>query len=260
MSSKDGESVNEHELELEGMGMDEDVVSPETLEAIAALKASLEANPNQYEPHTQLIVLLKDAAMLEELRLAREAMSAAFPLSEELWIEWIEDESNMGTSEDEKKHVLDLYERATSDYLSINIWKSYVSYAIQEYTESVEYSDNDKVVDILFLRTLFRKADKATGHHVSQSHVLWDIQKDFELQQLSAQNPIKPEDVNKVKAMFLDRIAIPHSKLDETFSSLSSFISQYDGSDYESSMVQSNKIASATRSLLSKLEPFEDQL
>jgi hypothetical protein len=35
----------------------------------------------------------------------------------ELWIEWIEDESNMATSEDEKKHVLDLYERATSDYL-----------------------------------------------------------------------------------------------------------------------------------------------
>jgi hypothetical protein len=60
--------------------------------------------------------------------------------------------------------------------------------------------------------------------------------------------------------MFLDRIAIPHSKLDETFSSLSSFISQYDGSDYENSMVQSNKIASAARSLLSKLEPFEEQL
>jgi hypothetical protein len=82
MSSKDGESGDEHDLELEEMGVDEDVVSPETLEAIAALKASLEANPNQYEPHTHLIVLLKDAAMIEELRLAREAMSAAFPLSE----------------------------------------------------------------------------------------------------------------------------------------------------------------------------------
>jgi len=71
--------------------------------------------------------------------------------------------------------------------VAINIWKSYVSYAIQEYTESVEYPGNDKVVDVLFLRTLFRKADKATGHHVSQSHIVWDIQKDFELQQLSAQ-------------------------------------------------------------------------
>ncbi|KAF9342077.1 hypothetical protein BGX34_008879, partial [Mortierella sp. NVP85] len=68
----------------------------------------------------------------------------------------------------------------------INICKSHVSYAIQEYTESVEYSDNNKAVDILSLRTLFKKADKATGHHVSHGHVVWDIQKDFELQQLSA--------------------------------------------------------------------------
>lgn len=66
--------------------------------------------------------------------------------------------------------------------------------------------------------------------------------------------------MSRVKAMFLDRIAIPHSRLDEAFSSLSSFISQYDGSDYENTMVQSNKIASAARSLLSKLEPFEEQL
>lgn len=71
--------------------------------------------------------------------------------------------------------------------VAINVWKSYVSYAIQEYTESIEYPENDKVVDILFLRTLFRKADKATGHHISQSHIVWDIQRDFELQQLSAQ-------------------------------------------------------------------------
>lgn len=82
MSNKDGESGDERDLELEEIDVDEDQVSPEALEAIAALKASLEANPNQYEPHTQLIVLLKDAAMLEELRQAREAMSAAFPLSE----------------------------------------------------------------------------------------------------------------------------------------------------------------------------------
>lgn len=71
--------------------------------------------------------------------------------------------------------------------IAINIWKSYVDYAIQEYTESMEHQDNDRVVDMVYLRNLFRKADKATGHHVSQSHVLWDIQRDFELQQLSAQ-------------------------------------------------------------------------
>lgn len=60
--------------------------------------------------------------------------------------------------------------------------------------------------------------------------------------------------------MFLARIAIPHSELENTFSELSSFISKYDGQDYENSMVQSNKIAAATRDQLAKLQPFEDQL
>ena len=32
-------------------------------------------------------------------------------------MEWIEDESNMAASEEEKKHILELYRRATSEYL-----------------------------------------------------------------------------------------------------------------------------------------------
>ncbi|KAI8351367.1 hypothetical protein B0O80DRAFT_116659 [Mortierella sp. GBAus27b] len=260
MSSTDGASDDDRDLETEAIDMDEDQISPITLEAIATLRGSLEANPIQYELHTQLIALLKDAAMLEELRRAREAMSAAFPLTEELWTEWIEDESNMAASEDEKKHVLSLYERATSDYLSINIWKSYVDYAIQEYTESAEYPDNDRVVDIASLRSIFRKADKATGYHFSQGHVVWDAQRDFELQWLSVKDPVMPDDVNRVKTMFMERIAIPHATLEDTFSSLSSFTSKYDGDNYEETMVKYNKIASTTRTQLSKLEPFEEQL
>lgn len=81
---------------------------------------------------------------------------------------------------------------------------------------------------------------------------------------LSEYNSIdRPEDVNRVKAMFMERIAIPHSKLEETFSSLSSFITQYGGNDYKvyaSAMAENNKIASASRSQLSKLDPFEEQL
>lgn len=60
--------------------------------------------------------------------------------------------------------------------------------------------------------------------------------------------------------MFMERIATPHLSLEETFSSLSSFTTQYDSNDYEKTMVQNNKIASASRSLLSNLEPFEEQL
>ncbi|KAF8937233.1 RNA-binding protein 4F [Dissophora ornata] len=215
MSAKDEFSDSEDDLEMD------DAVSPETLQAIATLRASLEANPNQYEQHTQIIVLLKGAVMLEELRAAREAMSSAYPLSEELWLEWIGDETNLATSEDEKKHVLELYGRATSDYLSINIWKSYVDYAIQEYTESAEHPDSEVVVSKEYMRRLFKRADKFTGHHVPLSHTIWNVWRDFELEQLTL---------------------------------------QYDGQAYEQTMVQSNSIVSITRKQLSEVEQFEQQL
>ncbi|KAF9115231.1 RNA-binding protein 4F [Mortierella sp. AM989] len=217
--------------------------NPETFELISTLKKSLKDNPNQYEQHIQLIALLKDAEMLQELREAREFMK--------LWMNWIDDESNMATSEDEKKHVLELYERATSDYLSIKIWKSYLDYAIQEYTESMESADNDIVVSREMQQ---RKLDRHFMYYnISEEGFIQYLTDNWQL-------PDSPEDVQRVKAMYLKRIAIPHSELESTFSGFSSFISKYDSQDYEESMVQSNKIANATRDLLAKLESFEEKL
>ncbi|KAF9191909.1 Splicing factor [Haplosporangium sp. Z 11] len=260
MNNKDGLPESEDDFEMDVLDNAEDGLSPEILEAIATLKTSLKANPNQYEQHTQLIVLLKDAAMLEQLRDAREAMNIIYPLSEELWMDWIEDESNMAVSEEEKKHVLELYERATSDYLSIRIWKSYVEYATQEYIESIGLEASETIVSKDHLRRIFQKADKYVGYHIPQSHVIWNAWMEFELQQLEAQKPTPPEDIERVKAMYLGRIAIPHADQENTFSSLSSFISQYDNQDYEASMIQNNKIMSNTRKLLTEREKFEESL
>ncbi|KAF9434441.1 Splicing factor [Entomortierella beljakovae] len=260
MGNKDQLSDSEGDFELDDIDDSNDVTSPETLELISTLKKSLEENPTQYEQHIQLIALLKGAELIEELRVARESMSRIFPLSEELWMNWIEDESNMATSEEEKKEVLALYERATSDYLSIRIWKSYLDYAIQEYTESVGLPDSEIVVNKEYLDSLFQKANTYTGQHVAQSHIIWNTWMDFELEQLDSKDNVSSDDVKRIKEMYQARIAVPHSLLESTFSDLSSFISKYDGQNYEDAMVSSNKIASATRNVLAKLEPFEEQL
>lgn len=77
LSDSDGEDNH-----MEGV---ENAASQELLTNIEVLKASLQTNPSQYEVHLQLIALLKSAAMFEELRAARESMSAVFPLSEGLF-------------------------------------------------------------------------------------------------------------------------------------------------------------------------------
>ncbi|CAO3571089.1 unnamed protein product [Mortierella alpina] len=259
MSNKAELSGSEDDFDMNQDNVEEGA-SPELLEAVATLKSALHDNPNQYEQHTQLITLLKSADMLEELRAAREAMNAVFPLSEELWMEWIEDESNMAASDEEKKHILELYRRATSEYLSIKIWKSYIDYATQEFQESVDLSESEIVVSKEDMRRIFKEADKYTGHHIPESHIIWNCWRDFELQLMAAQTPASPEDVKRVKTMYLERIAIPHADQESTFSSLSSFVSQYDNSDYENTMVQNNKTMSNTRKLLSEREKFEQDL
>lgn len=75
-------SSDDEDNHMEGV---ENAASQELLTNIGVLKASLQTNPNQYEVHIQLIALLKSAAMFEELRAAREAMSVVFPLSEGLF-------------------------------------------------------------------------------------------------------------------------------------------------------------------------------
>ncbi|KAF9367848.1 hypothetical protein CPB97_005256, partial [Podila verticillata] len=178
----DSEGEDNH---MEGI----DNASQELLANIGVLKASLQTNPSQYEVHFQLIALFKSAGMFEELRAAREAMSAVFPLSEELWLQWINDESNMAASEDEKEHVLNLYERATTDYLSIAIWKSYTEYAVQEYFEAAEHGDEETFLTKDKVTAIFQKANKFTGHHIAQSHVVWNAWAEFETQILDAQEP-----------------------------------------------------------------------
>lgn len=73
---------DDEDFDMDGIDVAQDGPSSETIEAIATFQTLLEANPNQYEVHTQLIALLKSADMFEELREAREAMNKIYPLSE----------------------------------------------------------------------------------------------------------------------------------------------------------------------------------
>ena len=70
----------------------------------------------------------------------------------------------------------------------------------------------------------------------------------------------RPQDVRRVKKMYLDRIAIPHVTLEDTFSALSPFISKYEPEEYEKTMENCSKINAATRKLLTEREAFEQNL
>lgn len=56
----------------------------------------------------QYINVLRKAAELDKLRLARESMNASYPLTPNMWLDWCEDESRLATRYYQLCHFLPL--------------------------------------------------------------------------------------------------------------------------------------------------------
>lgn len=75
---------------------------------------------------TQYLELLRKCQLHARLRAAHERMASIFPLSENLWTEWVNDELSQVKGPDDVQRILALFERATKDYLSVTLWCSYL--------------------------------------------------------------------------------------------------------------------------------------
>nr|CAD7405923.1 unnamed protein product [Timema poppensis] len=75
-------------------------------------------DPYNYTAHIELITTCQTLGDLLELRQSRENMSKLFPLTPELWLSWLKDEASLADSDPASKQaVIELFERAVSDYL-----------------------------------------------------------------------------------------------------------------------------------------------
>ena len=116
------------------------------------LETDLQANPNLYDSHVQVSVVLtvlttqeqrkyatyevapilqyigvlRKCKLRERLRTAREAMHEHYPLTEQLWLEWLQDETGSADSSAGKEQTEQLFQKAVQDYLSVPIWKAYM--------------------------------------------------------------------------------------------------------------------------------------
>jgi len=75
--------------------------------------------------HAQYIALLRKAKLKERLKAARRAMQEHYPLTEQLWAEWLADEAPATP----RPHMLQLFQLAVADYLSIPLWRQYLECA-----------------------------------------------------------------------------------------------------------------------------------
>lgn len=80
-----------------------------------------------YSVTVQYIGLLRKCKMKARLAMARRAMHSKFPLSEDLWMQWLDDEIQTSGAAERTNSIEELFGMAVQDYLSISIWIKYLT-------------------------------------------------------------------------------------------------------------------------------------
>ncbi|KAK9472157.1 uncharacterized protein V1510DRAFT_418125 [Dipodascopsis tothii] len=226
---------------------------------VGALLESLDSQPYSYVNHQELISLLKKAgeSMEDELDAARQNFCSLFMVGEVFYLEWINEIKLRGTDIDTKVKVLELYAAAVQDLLSVPLWQSYLNYILSEHEAEVSAGRTEE--EIFFSKELVEQAMldavSSTNHSIPNSNIVWDIYRDYKLQE--AQKSQRPEDLQIVKKLYLSRLRTIHQTVDETFSAYSNFITMYENHKYEQEMVSANKIYSETKRRLSDRAHWE---
>uniref|UniRef100_A0A3B5A219 Spliceosome associated factor 3, U4/U6 recycling protein n=1 Tax=Stegastes partitus TaxID=144197 RepID=A0A3B5A219_9TELE len=198
------------EGEEEGMGVEdsddeEDDSSEDEKEneaEIQRLEEQLSINAFDYNCHVDLIKLLKQEGELFRLRKARQKMSELFPLTEEIWLDWLKDEIRLSEEEPNREKVYELFERAVKDYICPDIWLEYAQYSIGGMGSP---GGIDKV------RAIFERAVTAVGLHMTKGQTVWEAYREFENAILSTTQ------LERIHTLFRRQLAVPLMDMEATY-------------------------------------------
>ncbi|XP_034948650.1 squamous cell carcinoma antigen recognized by T-cells 3 [Chelonus insularis] len=178
---------------------------------VKKLEAILAQNPFDYNTHVLLISKLQSMGELERLRKARENMSSKYPLTSELWLSWLRDEMKLAVTSEEKSALVNLFERAIKDYLSVEVWLEYLQFNIGSVASSGTSMNS--------VRDLFERALTSAGLHVTKGAIIWEAYREFEnvLIGMTADEAEKVEQINRVGNLFRRQLACPLLDMEKTY-------------------------------------------
>ncbi|XP_037536347.1 squamous cell carcinoma antigen recognized by T-cells 3 [Nematolebias whitei] len=222
------EKEMESDEEEEGMGVEnsddeQDDSSEDEKEneaEIQRLEEQLSINAFDYNCHVDLIKLLKQEGELFRLRKARQKMSELFPLTEEIWLDWLKDEIRLTEEDSKRENVYELFERAIKDYICPDIWLEYAQYSIGGMGSP---GGMDKV------RSIFERAVTAVGLHMTKGQMLWEAYREFENAILSTVQPppgrtpsreeqeLLNSQLERIHTLFRRQLAVPLIDMEATY-------------------------------------------
>ncbi|EPQ51022.1 hypothetical protein GLOTRDRAFT_66218 [Gloeophyllum trabeum ATCC 11539] len=240
----------------------------DNLEALSNLLTRLSSNPYDLSLHIQHVRLASATGMDEQVNEAREMFANFYAVPDEIWVPLIEAKEkavDLATAEGVKE-ILELYERAEGDYLSIPILRKHIQFLIDRHTFCLANTDASAELKELFsteatLSAISSVVSKGVGH-VTESHLLWDLQRDWEHELLERAQGVERELlIGHLHSAYLTRLQQPHCNHDETFQSYSTFTTNYKSpQEYESLLVSASKLRSRAVKAYERRESYESQL
>ncbi|KAF4550517.1 RNA recognition motif-containing protein 14 [Elsinoe fawcettii] len=260
---------------------------------IQELTTYLADNSYDYNSHVQLINLLhrgfaahsdtrlnergepSDPAeypWLKELRMARSAMDSRYAVGEDIWRDWINDESVLAHSSEDRSAVMELCMKAVQEEpASVVLWSLYGEWVWSTYAVSNGYMEGDEDTwteeDKLICKEVFSRemvlsvwsqAVEATKWRMDESHVVWNRYAELVMQDL----PEEPsaQTIEEVQLLFMNRLQIPHAHWEGTSQAFWPFISKHKADSWEEVMSATNEMAAPAKDDYSKRETLEVEL
>ncbi|ETI24784.1 hypothetical protein G647_04154 [Cladophialophora carrionii CBS 160.54] len=264
----------------------------EKQQRLAVLAAYIQESPSSYEAHKEIIGILHQGFidhiypptdqntrrdphtydLLPDLRQARENLDKLFAVGEEQWLTWLQDESILAQTADERVAVVDNCRRAvTEEYGSTRLWTTYGDWLLHCHKWALDatgdaQSDIDterlvgrEVFDWNLVLDTWTEAVDRTSHDMSCSHKVWDKYMAVRFGDLNQK--LKPGDVTTALELFEARLRVPHAEWQQTFQAFSSFVSaNIPPSQYEDIMASNLRESANAKKIWADRDGFETAL
>lgn len=265
----------------------------ETQQKLAALVAHVQETPSSYEGHKEIIKILhrgfvdhiypssspnarrdpRTYDLLPELRQARENLDKLFAVGEEQWLDWLQDESILAQTADERVAVVDKCRRAVEEeYGSVQLWVTYGDWVLHCYKWALDSSgdaqgenpDPERLVgrevfDWDLVLDTWTEGVERTKHDMRRSHEVWN--KYMTVRFVDTSQKLSSSDATTVLELFEARLRVPHAEWQETFQAFSSFVSANISTDqYESIMASNLKDSANAKKTWNDRDVFETAL
>lgn len=265
-------------------------LDPDAQRRATELFHQISLNPHTHDAHVQFIGLLhagfvnhvyppnnpdvhgdpRRYDLLNDLKTAREEMDKLFAMGEDLWAEWIQDESMLARDTDGRIAVLELCQRSVEEeFGSTKLWNIYGEWVLYLYNSahgvagSLQWTEEDRMVgrEVFTWESVievWQRGADATKWRINNSHLVWDRLLDLYAQDI-ARAPSQ-EKINHLHGLYSHRLQTPHATWDQTFQNFSGFVSTYCNSKYEEIMSETVVRASEPKALYNAREEFEHRL